>query len=150
VPFLSDQSDFAVKIKVIIMLPASIKKNDRLARILIYIVSVVVFVAVVILSRVKLELNLGFDVHVFARINAVINTIVSFLLLVGLLAVLKGNYHLHKKVMLTAILFSTVFLVSYICHHLFSGIFFHFNQSYFSGCSHPSIYSFHFIQGFNR
>lgn len=103
------------------MLPQTIKKNDKLAKILIYVVSFVVFAAVVLLSRIKLELDLGFDVHVFAKINAVINTIVSFLLLVGLLAVLQGKYRLHKKVMITAILFSTVFLVSYICHHLLSG-----------------------------
>jgi len=103
------------------MLPASIKKNDKLARVLIFIVSFVVFAAVVLLSRIKLEIDLGFDVHVFAKINAFINTIVSFLLLVGLLSVKQGKYHLHKKVMLTAIIFSTIFLVSYICHHLLSG-----------------------------
>ena len=103
------------------MLPASIKKNDKLAKALIYVVSFVVFAAVVLLSRIKLELNLGFNVHIFAKINAVINTIVSFLLLVGLLSVKQGKYHLHKKVMLTAIFFSTIFLVSYICHHLLSG-----------------------------
>jgi len=103
------------------MLPASIKKNDKFAKILIYVVSFIVFAAVVLLSRIKLELNLGFNVHIFAKINAVINTIVSFLLLVGLLSVKQGKYHLHKKVMLTAIIFSAIFLVSYICHHLLSG-----------------------------
>jgi putative membrane protein len=103
------------------MLPASIKKNDKLAKVLIYVLSFVVFAAVVLLSRIKLEIDLGFNVHVFARINAFINTIVSFLLLVGLLAVKQGKYHMHKKVMLTAIFFSAIFLVSYICHHLLSG-----------------------------
>jgi putative membrane protein len=103
------------------MLPASIRKNDRLARALIYTVSLVVFAVVVLLSRIKLDVDLGFDVHVFAQINAVINSIVAFLLLVGLMAVKKGNYRLHKKVMMTAIMLSVLFLVSYIAHHLLSG-----------------------------
>jgi putative membrane protein len=102
------------------MLEASIKKNDKKANILIIIFSVIVFVAVVFLSRIKLEIELPFNVHLFAKINAVINSMVSFLLLVGLLAVKRGNYRLHKKVMITAMVLSLLFLVSYICHHLFS------------------------------
>jgi len=102
------------------MLEASIKKNDKRANVLIIIFSVIVFVAVVFLSRIKLEVELPFNVHLFAKINAVINSMVSFLLLVGLLAVKRGNYRLHKKVMITAMVLSLLFLVSYICHHLFS------------------------------
>ena len=102
------------------MLPASIQKNDKLASILIIVFSVIVFVAVVFLSRIKLDVELPFNVHLFAQINAVINSMVSFLLLVGLLAVKRGNYQLHKKVMMSAMVLSLLFLVSYICHHLFS------------------------------
>lgn len=102
------------------MLPASIQKNDKLANVLIIVFSIVVFVAVVFLSRIKVDLALPFDVHVFAKVNAVINSVVSFLLLVGLLAVKRSRYALHKKVMLTAMVLSFLFLVSYICHHLLS------------------------------
>ena len=102
------------------MLPAIIQKNDKKASILIIVFSVIVFVAVVFLSKVKLEIDLPFNVHVFAKVNAVINSMVSFLLLVGLLAVKRGNYHLHKKVMMTSMILSFLFLVSYICHHLLS------------------------------
>jgi putative membrane protein len=103
------------------MLPPSIKKNDSLARGLIYTAALVVFAAVVLLSRIKIDVQPGFDIHIFAKINAVINSLVAFLLLAGWLAVKKGNYRLHKKVMLSAIILSTLFLVSYICHHLLSG-----------------------------
>jgi len=102
------------------MLPASIQKNDKQASILIILFSVVVFVAVVFLSKIKLELELPFNVHVFAKLNALINSAVSFLLLVGLLSVKRGRYALHKKVMMTAMVLSFLFLVSYICHHLLS------------------------------
>ncbi|MBX3239570.1 MAG: DUF420 domain-containing protein [Chitinophagaceae bacterium] len=103
------------------MLQAQIPKNDKLARILIGIVSLVVFTAVVILSRVKVEVNLGFDVHVFALFNAIVNSMVSLLLVAGLVAAKRRHLLLHKRIMLAAILLSVLFLVSYIGHHLFAG-----------------------------
>lgn len=103
------------------MLQPALKKNDKKAKTIIWILSIVVFTAVAILSRVKLELNLGFDVHVFATFNAIINSLVTLLLIAGLVAVKKRNYGLHKKIMVTAIVLSSLFLVSYICHHLLAG-----------------------------
>jgi putative membrane protein len=46
---------------------------------------------------------------------------VSILLLVGLIAVKSRRYLFHKRVMISAIILSCVFLISYICHHLFTG-----------------------------
>lgn len=103
------------------MLQPSLIKNDRKANLLIWSVSIIVFVAVVILSRVKLVLNLPFNVHVFATINAAINSIVAVLLVAGLIAAKSKNFVLHKKIMLSAILLSVLFLISYICHHLLAG-----------------------------
>jgi putative membrane protein len=82
----------------------SLRKNDKKARIFILIVSIIVFAAIVLLSRIKLQANLGFDPHVFATANAIINTAVSILLLAGLYLAKNGDYATHKKVMLTAIL----------------------------------------------
>ena len=70
-----------------------ISKNDKKANILIAAVSLIVFAAVVLLSKVKLEAELPFNVHVFATVNAFINSIVSFLLLAGLYAV-KQKLHM--------------------------------------------------------
>lgn len=103
------------------MLEAVWKKNDVRARSLIIAVSIIVFAAIVVLSKVKLNVQLGFDEHLFARINAVINSTVSILLLAGLVAVKNKKYLLHKRIMITAIILSCLFLVSYICHHLFTG-----------------------------
>jgi putative membrane protein len=97
------------------------KKNDSRARILIISVSLIVFIAIVILSRTKLNVTLGFDEHIFAKINAVINSTVSVLLIAGLVSVRNKRYLLHKRIMLSAMLLSCLFLVSYICHHLFAG-----------------------------
>jgi len=103
------------------MLPAVWKKNDARARVLIIAVSVIVFAAIVALGKIKLAVHLGFNEHIFARINAAINSAVSLLLLSGLIAVKNKKYLLHKRIMITAIILSSLFLVSYICHHLFSG-----------------------------
>jgi putative membrane protein len=103
------------------MLQPSLEKNDSKARILIWTVSIVVFAAVVLMSRYKLEVALPFNVHVFATINAIINSLVAILLVAGLATVKSKNYLLHKRIMLSAIVLSVLFLVSYICHHLMAG-----------------------------
>jgi len=97
------------------------KKNDRKASGLIITFSVIVFSAVVLLSKVKVDVELGFDVHFFALINAMINSWVAVLLVLALLAVKKKKYETHKKLMLIAMSLSILFLLSYICHHLFAG-----------------------------
>ena len=96
-------------------------KNERKARGIIFTVSIIVFLAVAILSRVKLQADLPFNVHVFALVNAIINSIVTVLLLTGLLAVKQKKYKRHKKIMIAAILLSVLFLLSYIAHHLLAG-----------------------------
>ena len=103
------------------MLQAVWKKNDKKARTIILIFSAVVFSAIVLLSRVKINAGLGFDVHLFAKANAIINSGVAILLVIALIAVKIKNYTLHKNLMLSAMLLSVLFLVSYICHHLFAG-----------------------------
>ena len=103
------------------MLTVSWKKNDAIARKLIFLFSAIVFTAVVVLSRVKLSVNLGFDVHLFAKANAIINATVAVLLIAALWAVKNKKYIAHKRMMLTAMFLSILFLVSYICHHLFTG-----------------------------
>ena len=103
------------------MLQPSLTKNDKKAKLLIYTVSFVVFAAVVFLSKYKLNVDVGFDVHVFAKVNAVINSTVAVLLVAGLFFVKQNKYVLHKKIMLTAILLSVLFLLSYIAHHLLAG-----------------------------
>jgi putative membrane protein len=103
------------------MLQPSMVKNDSKAKKIIWIVSVIVFAAVAFLAKFKLNIDPGFNVHVFAKFNAVINSIVAALLVSALIAVKKKNYALHKKLMLSAIVLSVLFLISYICHHLLAG-----------------------------
>lgn len=114
---------------------AVLKRNDKNARILIWSVSIIVFVAVAFLSGNKFNIKLSFDPHIFAQFNAVINSCVALLLLAALIAVKKKRFLLHKKLMITAIILSVLFLLSYICHHLLSG------ETKFGDLNHDGILS---------
>jgi putative membrane protein len=105
------------------MLTPSLNKNDAKAKWLIGLFSVIVFLTVTILGKYNLagKVSLPFNVHIFALINAVINSLVTIFLIAGLLAVKRKNFLLHKKIMMVAMALSVLFLLSYICHHLFAG-----------------------------
>jgi|SRR5665213_1789878 len=98
-----------------------LKQNDKRARIVIWVISIIVFCGIAFLTSVKLNVRLDFDPHIFATFNAIANSCVAILLVAGLWAATSGKYILHKKIMLTAIFLSVLFLVSYVCHHLLTG-----------------------------
>jgi putative membrane protein len=105
------------------MISAVWNKNDKKAKKLIWIFSVIIFVVITVLGKYNLagKVYLPFDVHLFALFNAVINGAVALLLVAGLIAAKKRIFMLHKKIMMIALLLSVLFLVSYVCHHLFAG-----------------------------
>jgi putative membrane protein len=105
------------------MLPPAWNKNDRKAKTLIITFSIIVVVAISVLERYNLagKVSMPFDVHLFAMANGFNNAIVALLLVAGLIAIKRKSYRVHKRIMLTAIVLSVLFLVSYICHHLFAG-----------------------------
>jgi putative membrane protein len=112
-----------------------LKKDDRQARILIWLVSIIVFIGIAFLSGAKLNIPINFDPHIFAAFNAVVNSIVAILLVLALIAVKSKKYVLHKRIMLTAIILSVLFLISYVCHHLLSG------ETKFGDLNHDGIIS---------
>ena len=87
-----------------------IKRNDKMARSVIWIFSIVIFLTITALGRIKLEPPVAFDIHVFARVNAFINTAVFVLLIAGLLAVKFRRYRLHKRIMISALVLSALSL----------------------------------------
>ncbi len=105
------------------MLQPVLKRNDRKAKWIIGTATVIVFVLMTILGKYNLagKVALPFDKHIFATLNAIINTVVSGLLIAGLIAAKRKNFTIHKAIMFTALALSVVFLVSYVCHHLFAG-----------------------------
>jgi putative membrane protein len=105
------------------MLQPQLTKNDSKAKWLIGIFSVIVFATVTILGKYNLagRVTLPFDIHIFAVINACVNACVALLLIAGLITIKQKKYALHKNIMMTAMVLSILFLLSYICHHLFAG-----------------------------
>lgn len=103
------------------MLQPAWKKNDAKARLLIFGFSIIAFTAIVLLGRVQLDINAGFDIHVFAMFNAIINSVVTIFLISALVAVRQKKYLIHKRMMIAAMMLSVLFLLSYICHHLLAG-----------------------------
>ena len=112
------------------LLQPAIKKNDKQAKLLILVFSFVIFAAISFLTQVKINVNLGFNVHVFAFANAIINSMIAILLVAALIAVKNGFYLLHKRIMITALILSIIFLISYIAHHLLAG------EAYFGDINH--------------
>jgi putative membrane protein len=117
------------------MIEAGIQKNDKRAYWLIGTFSIIVFMVVVALGRFKLDIQPSFDVHIFAKIDALTNTIVAVLLIAALIAVKQKKYKLHRNMMISAMLLSVVFLVSYIAHHLLAG------EAKFGDINHDGILS---------
>jgi len=88
--------------------PRALDVPEKPAKRWIWILSSIVLLAVVVLNRVQVPAPAGLDPHVFARINAVINSAVSLLLIAGLFTAKAGKL-------------SICFLISYLLHHLFAG-----------------------------
>jgi len=92
--------------------------NNKNANILIATISIVV-VLVVALLLYKSQSNTNFDprIYMLPKLNAFLNSSVTILLVMGLIFIKKRKINYHKASMLTAFIFSTLFLVSYILYH---------------------------------
>ncbi len=115
--------------------PPTFQRNDKKARKWIWLLSAIIFCAIALLGNVQLPIHVNFDAHIFARLNAGINLVVAFLLILALIAVKAKKYALHKKIMMAALALSVIFLLSYICHHLLAG------ESKFGDSNHDGVLS---------
>lgn len=93
--------------------------NDKLVFRLIMTVSVVIFVAVVILNRKILPVPATIPTFVYhlPKLNAFINGTCSLLLLLSLYMIKQKNIAAHKKINIITFILSSVFLLSYITYH---------------------------------
>jgi putative membrane protein len=93
--------------------------QDRLVFRIVTIISIVVFVAVVILNRKILPRPevLPSWVMYLPTLNAFINGTCTILLLLSLYFIKQKNIAVHKAINLTAFGLSSLFLVSYILYH---------------------------------
>lgn len=96
-------------------------KNDKTVKMVIWITTVVICLAVVLLNKKVFPVPDTFPSFIYKlpALNAVLNGSCSVLLVFSLLAIKKRNIELHKKLNLTAFLLSSLFLVSYVTAHYF-------------------------------
>jgi putative membrane protein len=93
--------------------------NDKLVFRLVTIVSIVVFVAVIILNKKILPVpeTIPDFVYKLPKLNAMLNGTCSLLLLLSLYMIKQKNIAVHKKINIIAFCLSSVFLLSYIVYH---------------------------------
>ncbi len=88
-----------------------------LSKKVIWGVSVAIPLVVIVLLQLPRQ-AVGFDTSFIPRLNALINSAVSVLLLVGYGLIRQKRRELHRKVMLTAFGLSVLFLLLYVLYHL--------------------------------
>lgn len=94
--------------------PVQEKKANRI----ISVLSLAIPVAVAVLLGIRQKVDLGYWTTYLLHINAVINSLTSILLLMGLYFIKQKNVIAHKRTMLTAFVFGFLFLISYVLYHL--------------------------------
>jgi putative membrane protein len=93
--------------------------NDKAVFRLVMVVSMVVFVAVIILNKKILPVPETIPDFVFKlpKLNAMLNGTCSLLLLLSLYMIKQRNIAVHKKLNVIAFCLSSIFLLSYITYH---------------------------------
>ncbi len=91
---------------------SQIKTMDYLA----YAASAIVFLLVVFMRKIHFETSIDF--RILPMIYSILNAIAAFILVFAYRAIKSGNVILHQKLMTTAIVISTVFLMLYVLYHV--------------------------------
>ena len=96
-------------------------KNDRFMVPLVWALSILIPLVVAFLLVVPSpDAATLLDASFLPKLNAMINSTVTVLLVVGFLAIRKGKQRLHKWMMMSAFFLSVIFLVSYVSYHYLS------------------------------
>lgn len=94
--------------------------SEKSLSLIIYAVSMVICLAVAFLIYFPQAFALsngGINVEYLPRFHAFLNGSCTLLLIGGYVAVRQKKYNLHKTLMVTCFLLSSIFLVSYVIYH---------------------------------
>lgn len=92
--------------------------KEQKANRVITILSLAIPIAVAVLLGIRQKMDLGSWTTYLPHLNGIINSITSVLLLVGFYFIRQKNIVAHKRTMLAAFTFGSLFLVSYVLYHL--------------------------------
>ncbi|MEQ8910556.1 MAG: DUF420 domain-containing protein [Vicingaceae bacterium] len=93
------------------------KVNNQKFKSLIIIASVLIPVVVAVLYLMPKSWEVGDEVFFLPKLNAFINGLTTLVLIAGLIAIKKKNIILHKRLMISALVLSVLFLLSYVTYH---------------------------------
>lgn len=93
--------------------------NEKAILRAIYGLSAALLAAVVVIYNLPKADHIPAFVPYLPRLNALINTACTILLVVSFVAIRKGRTDLHRRLNLTAFALSVVFLLSYVTFHTF-------------------------------
>jgi putative membrane protein len=96
-------------------------KNDRSVKIVVWITTIVICLAVTLLNKRVFPVPDTFPSFVYKlpMLNAFLNGSCSVLLIFSFMAIKRRNIPLHRRLNLTAFLLSSLFLISYVTAHYF-------------------------------
>jgi putative membrane protein len=84
----------------------------------IIVVSIAIPLAVAFLILVpQVKVDFGFNTHFLPLFHAVLNSSTAILLLASLYFIRTGQVTAHKRANLTAVVLSSIFLISYVIYH---------------------------------
>ena len=81
-----------------------------------YVISVVVIALIGIMGVYKIETDIDFSGLPF--FHSIMNACTFIVLLIALYFIKQGNIEAHKKTMILAMVFSAIFLVTYVLYHI--------------------------------
>jgi putative membrane protein len=93
--------------------------RDRFYLRWIVAISVAVFLLVLLLSRLPKAENIPSFVPYLPKLNAVLNGTCSIILLISYYFIRRKKVTIHRRLNLTAVTLSTIFLLSYVTFHSF-------------------------------
>jgi putative membrane protein len=85
-----------------------------------WILTAAVLALVGLMRRIKIPLPDGVDLSFLPPFHAAVNAVAAVVLVIALIAVLKGRIALHRRMIMAAMALSVLFLLSYVAYHFTS------------------------------
>lgn len=85
-----------------------------------WILTAAVLALVGLMRRIKIPLPDGVDLSFLPPFHAAVNAAAAVVLVIALIAVLKGRIALHRRMIMAAMALSVLFLLSYVAYHFTS------------------------------
>lgn len=92
--------------------------NQKSSKLIINLISIIVPIVVAILLAFPNKLELGLWTKKLPHIIGTINTLTTFVLILGFIFIKQNKINLHRLMMLTAFSLGGVFLICYITYHI--------------------------------